>query len=58
MDFLDFVGFGQGLNPMNLQGGGQPGGPQQQQQQQQQMPVNGGHVQGMLEFLKNRQLYL
>lgn len=47
---------------MNL--GGQPGGPpppptqqQQQQQQQSQVPVN-GHVQGMLEYLKNRQLYL
>lgn len=35
----------------------QPGGPPQQQQPGQQVPVN-GHVQGMLEYLKNRQLYL
>lgn len=50
------------LNQGGPQGG--PGGPQQQQQQPggpqqpgQQGPVN-GHVQGMLEYLKNRQLYL
>lgn len=44
---------GQGGGPGQQQQ--QPGGPGQQQQPQ--APIN-GHVQGMLEYLKTRQLYL